>query len=124
MTPSAARAATSACLASAADGPTNVIDICLAGGAPYALIRNACGGSTCALRWPNQRQQSNSYYSQLHPSNRTILTVLPTARYLGGCSLMALWAQLPVATQAPRRICSSRGPGLRRLRSPPSCETG
>ena len=49
MTPSAARAATSACLASTADGPTNVIDIGLAGAAPYALLRNACGVSWSAL---------------------------------------------------------------------------
>jgi hypothetical protein len=49
MTPSAACAATSACLASAADRPTNVIDISLADGAPYALLRNACGVSLSAL---------------------------------------------------------------------------
>ncbi len=49
MTPSTARAATSACRASAADGPTNVIDISLADGAPYAPLRNACGVSVSAL---------------------------------------------------------------------------
>ena len=83
--------------------PTLVMPIAAALHDPPVLVDHA---ARMLLAGPINASKTTTTHNYFLPI--MILTVLPTARYLGGCSLMALWAQLPVAAQAPRRIVGRR----------------
>ncbi len=111
MTPSAARAATSACLASAADGPTNVIDISLADGAPYALLRNPCSVSWSALVERGDELRPN-FVAPI--SERAALVVAFGLLLWTTKSSLRLVDERPVGAESTsRRVSATINPGLR-----------